>query len=54
MVKQLSVFSSNTSEMFRSIAPKSKNSRVRFVLAEKTDVESLLFVRIVFALSRII
>jgi hypothetical protein len=54
MVKQLSIFSSNTSEMFRSIATKSKNSGVRLLIAEKANAESILFVRIIFALSRII
>ena len=54
MVKQLSIFSSNASEMFRSIATKSKNSKVRLLLAEKTNAEAVLFVRIILALSRII
>ena len=54
MVKQLSIFSSNTSEMFGPIAPKSKNAKVKFIVMEKTNVASLLFVRIIFTLSGII
>ena len=54
MVKQLSVFSSNTSEMFCSIGPKSKNSGVRFLLEKKNKQENLLFIRIIFPLSGVI